>query len=94
MCVLSMVHDHYLPKFPGLTVGTTTIQWPPQQPLSAEQVEAVKKLIAEFYEATRAAKVVDSLTGQPDCVDPAKATLVERVRALEIRVAELERQVK
>ena len=48
-----------------------------------EQIKELKALIAEFREAVAAARKVDALTGQPDCVDPQKAKLEERVAALE-----------
>lgn len=50
-------------------------------------------LLEDFLRAGAAAKVVDDLTGQKDCVDPEKATLQERVRELERKVEELIRQV-
>lgn len=48
-----------------------------------------KKLIEAFKKAVAAARVVDELTSQPDCEDPEKAALVDRVAALEKRLEEL-----
>ena len=53
---------------------------------SPEELAELRKLIAEFKEAVKAAATVDRLTGQKDCVDPEKAKL-------EVRVAELERRL-
>ena len=50
---------------------------------SAAAVAELRKLIAEFREAVEKAKRLDVLTGQPDCVDPNKAKLEDRVTALE-----------
>lgn len=72
MCTISMVYDHYKPRIWDLLNDPTP---------DAERV------IDDFRKATEAAKIVDVLTGQPDCEDPEKAKL-------EDRVAELERQVK
>lgn len=91
MCVISMVMDHYQPLIPeitplGPTFGPTAppIQygWPPSVDLVA-----LRRLIDEFNAAVAAAKTVDKLTGQPDCEDPEKMKLVERVAELEIRLA-------
>lgn len=101
MCIVSMVHDHYGPRFPS----PDRILWPsPVSPfvppvdihpapatapltlISAEEVAELRKLIAEFREAVAAAARLDVLTRQPDCVDPEKAKL-------EARVAELERRL-
>ncbi len=53
--------------------------------VSAE-LDRLRKLIDEFREAVAAAKTVDRLTNKPDCEDPKK-------KALEARVAELERRL-
>lgn len=81
MCVVSMVYDRFEPLIP----------YPPWQPTpEPEQVKLLKELIEQFQKAAEAAKVVDRLTGQPDCLDPDKAKLDERVVALEDRIAQLE----
>ena len=54
-----------------------------------EAVESARKLIAEFKEALEAAKVVDRATKQPDCADPEKAKLEERVAAIEKILSDL-----
>lgn len=78
MCVVSMVYDYYAPKF----------HWTPDdftlRPYTHLDFEETKR---KFLEALEAARKVDKLTDQPDCVDPEKAKL-------DLRLAELERQVK
>lgn len=98
-----MVHDHYEPIIPKIDKNSWWYETlPPTQPInpfnlndwkviSKEEVEALKTLIREFREAIEAAKVVDRLTNQPDCVDPEKAKLEERVLQLEERIAKLEK---
>src|SRR5262245_24767074 len=51
-----------------------------------------KKLVKDIKEAVDAAKKVDELTGQPDCVDPEKAKLMERVAELEKEVQKLKKK--
>lgn len=94
MCVVSMIHDYYEPKIPDWdkilpyippidtgTPTTTSHEW-------ARAVADLRTLIDEFRRALEAARTVDRLTGQPDCVDPEKAKPEERVARLE---AELEK---
>ena len=45
-----------------------------------------QKKIDDFKRTIEAAKTVDALTGQPDCVDPEKAKLMQ---AIERRMAEM-----
>mgnify|MGYP000936591254 CR=1 FL=1 len=70
----------------------------PQEPLEDQlarifkrksDVDELRQLIKDFREAVDAAKRIDVLTKQPDCVDPKKATLEERVAALEKRLGEV-----
>lgn len=63
------------------------------QPPYGELVE-LRLLIAEFKQALEAAKAVDRLTGQPDCEDPEKVKLVDRVAELERQVKKLSRKKK
>jgi hypothetical protein len=89
-----MVMDHYGPKFDPyeqrtITSGTITLN--PLAPIPAvsltqDEVDALRALIAQFREATAAAKKVDELTAQPDCEDPEKIRLQDRVRELEAQL--------
>ncbi len=85
MCVISMVIDRFEPQFPVIgpsqTADPRLFTWPPSIDLAE-----LRKLVDEFKQAVEAAKTVDRLTGQPDCVDPEKAKLVERVAELERRL--------
>lgn len=88
MCAVSMVYKHYEQQFPPRPLGPPrSIPWQPM-PIGAAEVAEIRQLIAEFHEALAAAKRVDELTKQPDCFDPKKATLEERVAELERRLAE------
>lgn len=79
MCVYSMVMDHYEGRFPY------TVTAVPFVPTHIETAPAADwlKLVGELKQAAEAAKMVDKLTGQPDCVDPEKQKLEERVAQLE-----------
>jgi hypothetical protein len=93
MCVYSAVIDHFdqrgwpnldqpLPPPPG-----TVFSFDPEEMIvDGKTIREWKKQIAEFKEAAEAAKVVDRLTDQPDCEDPTKLLLVERVALLEKRL--------
>lgn len=96
MCVVSMVYDHYLPKIGEYSTGkidwSGLLQHSKPDPEMKELKEELKKLIKEFKEAVAAARQVDRLTGQPDCSDPDKAKLEERVAELEKLVGDLRRK--
>jgi hypothetical protein len=80
MCTVSMVHDAYSKQFEGL--GWPTLNdWPPYN--QTIDLEGLRQLIADFKQCVEAAKIVDRLTKQPDCVDPEKAKLQEQVARLE-----------
>lgn len=76
MCVVSMVYDRYKPYIPPADVPI----------ISAAEL---RQLLDEFREAIKAAQTVDRLTGQPDCADPDKAKLEERVTKLEKRLDDI-----
>lgn len=106
MCVVSMVMDHYQPIFPQrfpdvwpvvdpptpyvpTTIGTTHFTWP-----TTVDLAELRKLIDEFKEAVGAAQRIDILTKQPDCEDPEKAKLVDRVAALEERLVAIQKETE
>lgn len=97
MCVYSMVLDHYSKLIPDYivplpftsTITTDTFTLGNFQIISQTEIDALKKLIAEFKEALEAAKTVDRLTNQPDCEDPEKKKLEDRVTILEQKIAVL-----
>lgn len=95
MCVVSAIHDGFRPVFPPPN------QWPyvPAAPPAdaptdlVEQIEKMRKVIDLYRRALEIAEEADELTDQPDCEDPEKGTLVERVNDLERRLDELEDKV-
>lgn len=89
MCVYSMVLDHFAPRFPWPEPPP-----PPETPWSGYPVlpvdwKAIDKSLDDFRKAAEAAKLIDKLTGQPDCEDPSKKALEERVAILERELASL-----
>lgn len=86
MCVMSMVYDSYTVPFDKWKPYVAGPTFEPGPSITAPEVAELRALIAEFREVLKAAKLVDKATGQPDCVDPAKAKLEERVAALEMLV--------
>lgn len=96
MCVVSMIHDYFEPRIPdpnsigGIDWSHVKIETSTPTSTSDEWARAVadlRTLIDEFRRALEAAKTVDRLTGQPDCVDPDKAKLEARVAMLEAIIA-------
>ncbi len=104
MCVVSMVHDFYDDRFDKYfpipvgfpTTETIPVNHPNQFTVSPPSVDLaeLRQLIKEFKEAMAAAKVVDKLTGQPDCVDPEKAKLIERIENLEKELRKLKSKAR
>lgn len=86
MCVYSMVMDYYEPQFPW-TVTAPSPRW---SPIHIEEAPAADwlKLIGDLKKASAAAAIVDAMTNQPDCVDPEKQKLEERVAELEKLLAQ------
>lgn len=86
MCVYSMVHDWYEPRIPKVQPWVPVVPWhvPPQtEPAPRTDFDELARLVREWKEASEAAQKVDRLTEQPDCVDPEKARLQERIAELE-----------
>jgi hypothetical protein len=81
-----MVHDHYsedfAKKWPWIALPAEPTVDPVLQMKDAE-IAALKQQIEDYKQALEAAKVVDILTKQPDCVDADKAKLLERINLLE-----------
>lgn len=103
MCVVSFVHDHFdknipwaEPVYPGPKIGpfvpgTTGTSTVPEaleklfQPIIS--LKDFRDLVDEFRRLIEAAKEIDRITGQPDCLDPEKAKLEDRVKQLEAIIA-------
>ena len=94
MCVMSVVHDHYRDEF-NRGWSTTGSAWPylPAAPSEEEQAR-LRKLIEDFRHAQEKAEQLDKLMKQPDCVDPEKAKLQERVAELERQLAAIREAAK
>lgn len=76
--------DHYDPQVPVITTIPWTWSSPvPLEPQPTIDLDEWRKLLEDLKQARDAAIKVDDLTGQPDCVDPEKAKLEDRVRQLE-----------
>lgn len=98
MCVVSFVHDYYEDKIPKIEpytpyVPPTTgdgIVWPPKLTFSppALDLRELNALIHEFKRLLENAREIDDKTGQPDCVDPEKAKLQDRIAELEKLIAQ------
>lgn len=90
MCVTSAVMDQYNPYIPPSTwkpnTGLPYTVPPTIQPQPIIDPVQLKELLDSFHKALEAAKIFDRLTGQPDCEDPEKAKLEERVAELERRL--------
>lgn len=91
MCVVSMVHDEYEPRIPTIrpyvpwvpTGEPFVVPMAPQADIPSASLRELNALIHEFKRLLENAKEIDEKTGQPDCVDPEKAKLQERVAQLE-----------
>lgn len=79
MCTVSMVMDHY--REPFKTYEPYTVVTTPS--ITPEEIASLQKIIKEFKEAVKAAKTLDKLMKQADCVDPEKVKLEKRVARLE-----------
>lgn len=110
MCVYSMVMDHFQPIIPqtipsplpngegnalSWTSGSlfTLATQKDIEELKA-QISKIEKLLIDFHTAAKAAKTVDILTSQPDCEDPEKKKLENRVANLEKQIKQLKARIK
>jgi hypothetical protein len=109
MCVMSVVMDKFNPQFPSPNQWPAFPQqpiqpqpWPGTAPDAPQiiptvdpvEIKRMDDLIRTFREAVEAAEIIDRVTEQPDCVDPEKEKLLERVDALEARIRELQGTVR
>lgn len=104
MCVYSAIFDHYGPRFdPWIKPTVPSVPFEPinpQPPIDLSpfniksEIEELKKLIKEFKEAAEHAKKLDALMQKPDCEDPDKAKLLDRIAELEKAIAALKKPKK
>lgn len=87
MCVVSQVYDYFQPDITKWSNPNTVmpnlgqVVWGAQ--FTGAEVGEIRALLADFRKAKAAAEVVDKLTKQPDCVDPEKAKLEQKIQELE-----------
>lgn len=86
MCVMSMVHDHFEPFVPTVFDDATWAKW--LQP--SVDIAELRKIVDEFKQAVAAAKELDVIMKKPDCVDPGKAKLQDRVDFLERKLQSIQ----
>lgn len=84
MCVVSGAFDSLRPVMPR----AETINW---VTISPPEIEELRQLVKEFHAMIAAAKKIDFVLKQPDCVDPEKEKLELRVKELETKLAEVVR---
>jgi|ERR1700722_626489 len=89
MCFTSAVmreYDPFIPR-PNYDQWKTREPWEPTKSPSKGTIKLdptqLKELLDSFHNAVKAAQTFDRITGQPDCVDPEKAKLEDRVTGLE-----------
>jgi hypothetical protein len=89
MCVVSNVSDYYWERHFKPLFPQEPVDWSKWVPKPTVDLEELRRLIDEFKEAIKAAKTIDKLTMQPDCVDPEKAKLQARIAELEKKLAQI-----
>lgn len=94
MCFISVVMDDFN-KRPEWQLIPNQVQTYPSPPIwnintiSKEDIDRLEKLVAEFKEAVVLANRLDILTKKPDCIDPEKAKLIDRVAELETQLEKI-----
>jgi len=97
MCVYSAIFDLYTPQIPVPTPTPygPTQPWLPVLPADKPMTpEELTKLLEAFRKAAEEAKEIDKRDGNPDCEDPDKAKLLDRIAVLEHRIEILEASKK
>jgi predicted nucleic acid-binding Zn-ribbon protein len=84
-----MVHNSFEDQFPR----SEPFQWPSLSTPTID-LDRLERLVKDFKDAVKAAELLDRLLKQPDCVDPEKAKLQERVVELEARLAAIREATK
>lgn len=84
MCVVSMIDDHYNRTIPwDVHVGAPLTITGALSEDSWVTVREVKNLIESYFKDREDAIRIDKNTNQPNCEDPEKAKIVERLERLE-----------
>jgi hypothetical protein len=94
MCVYSAVAQQIGPWIPQPPVypQPNTPGIAPIQVIPDRSNEELRELLDTFKELLDAAAKVDEVTGQPDCADPEKTKVLERLDELEKRLEEVEKR--
>lgn len=89
--------EPYIPVSGSITIATAD----QYEYVSKKEIEDLRKVIREatkfienFKQAVQAAKIVDRLTNQPDCEDPEKKKLEEKVAKLEQEIKSINNKLK
>jgi hypothetical protein len=91
MCVYSVVAQQIGPWIPTAPpVYPYPHDYTPRQVIPDRSNEELRELLDTFKELLDAAAKVDKVTGQPDCADPEKTKVLERMDELEKRLEEVE----
>lgn len=96
MCTFSMIVDQLGSVIPDIQVNPAWTQPSPPlsfTPYSHEQIEEWRKFFEEAKVKLAAAKAEDAAAGTPDCTDPAKAPILERLAEMERRLTAIEKAV-
>jgi hypothetical protein len=85
MCVVSAVHQGYDQVIPQRH------HWPlnPVAPKTISE-EDIRRILDAYRESLDLARQVDEIAERPDCEDPVKAELLDRVAEIEARLDEIE----
>ncbi len=82
MCVYSAVMDSWSDRIPTIEKWVP-LPYKPYSPSKTIDEINWKEIVEAFKEEAKKAKDQDIAEGNPDCADPEKAKLEERVRELE-----------
>jgi len=98
MCVVSMVHDSFHPRIRPWVERVVPMSPEPFHPqrlapeidLSPDELRTIRKILDDYKKANAAARVVDDLTGQPDCIDEEKQAMAREIEELRRRLSRYE----
>jgi hypothetical protein len=87
MCLYSGVMDDFSQWVPKVSPVAPPVVVPFWEPQPTADLEEMSKLLEALRAAADDAKKKDAESGAPDCTDPEKAKLMERVAELERIIA-------
>ena len=74
MCVVSMVGDHYTDRWNQFNTNYSFLDM-----ITRAEFDRLKAEVEEMKRALIAAKLIDQVTGQPDCEKPEKVALLKKM---------------